>query len=286
MNRLFLAIIVLFLHESTTYADLPSTTLTTIDARDLYIDLLKKCVANTIYCDGDQMSGKITPYDQNSRTFGLDWPEKAHTMIGLKRLDNIDYCLREILANNIAGDCIETGVWRGGATILMRGILKAFQDKTRKVWVADSFAGLPPPNPNKYPHDRDYFFNISTALAISIEEVKGNFAKYDLLDDQVVFLKGLFSQTLPYAPIGQLALLRLDGDLYESTMDALVNLYDKVSVGGFVIIDDYGIPCCAQAVHDFRTSRNIQDPIIPIERGGVYWKKCSSSDDPDEGDGI
>ncbi|MGC2595249.1 MAG: TylF/MycF family methyltransferase [Rhabdochlamydiaceae bacterium] len=275
MNRLFLAIVVLLLPGGITYADYPLTTLPSIEARDLYIDLLKKCVANTIYCDGDQLSGEITPYDQNKRIFGLDWPEKAHTMIGLKRLDNIDYCLREILANNIPGDCIETGVWRGGATILMRGILKAFQDKNRKVWVVDSFAGLPPPNPEKYPHDAGYFFNISTALVVSIEEVQGNFAKYGLLDDQVIFLKGIFSETLPHAPIGQLSLLRLDGDLYESTMDALVNLYDKVSVGGFVIIDDYGIPCCAHAVHDFRAEKNIQDPIIMIDGAGVYWRKSN-----------
>jgi len=276
MNRLFLTIIALFLHGSMSYAALPFTTAPSNEARDCYIDLLKKCVANTIYGDGDLMSGKITPYDPNKRALGCDWPEKAHTMIGLKRLDNIDYCLREILANNIPGDCIETGVWRGGATIFMRGILKAFQDKNRKVWVADSFAGLPPPNAAKYPHDANMFFNLSTVLAVSIEEVKDNFAKYGLLDDQVIFLKGLFSETLPYAPIGPLSLLRLDGDLYESTMDALVNLYDKVSVGGFVIIDDYGIPCCTHAVHDFRALKNIQDPMIGLEGGcGVYWKKSS-----------
>jgi hypothetical protein len=141
------------------------------------------------------------------------------------------------------------------------------------VWVADSFEGLPPPNPDKYPHDKGLHFEQYSELAVSIEEVKRNFERYELLDDQVRFLKGWFRDSLPGAPIGTLAVMRLDGDLYESTIDALSNLYDRLSPGGFVIIDDYSIPACQQAVADFRAARGITDPIETIDWTGVYWRR-------------
>ncbi len=240
------------------------------DVKDLYIDLIIKTVANTIYedvnCEGS--------YQSQSRENGSDYPTVAHTMVGIKRLKNIKYCMKEILTNNIPGDCIETGVWRGGSTILMRAILKAYGDLNRKVWVADSFAGLPPPNPEKYPDDLGLDLSRMSYLAVSLEQVKSNFRKYDLLDNQVIFLEGLFSETLPTAPIEHIALLRLDGDYYESTMDTLSNLYPKLSVGGFVIIDDFGaIGACAKAVHDYRRIHNIEEPIKEIDFTGVFWKK-------------
>ena len=68
-------------------------------------------------------------------------------------------------------------------------------------------------------------------------------------------------------------MLRLDGDLYESTIDALQPLYPKVSPGGFVIVDDYNLPMCRKAIHDFRNQLGIRDGIIPIDDAGVCWRK-------------
>jgi O-methyltransferase len=196
-------------------------------------------------------------------------------MIGHMRMSNLRQIAEGVLANNIPGDFIETGVWRGGACIYMRAILKAYRITDRRVWVADSFAGLPPPDIARYPVDTGDLHHTYKALAISLEEVKRNFAKYELLDEQVHFLKGWFKDTLPTAPISELAILRLDGDMYESTMDGLVNLYDKVSPGGFVIVDDFGaVPACRQAVMDFRGSRGIQGTIHDIDRIGVFWQKA------------
>jgi O-methyltransferase len=156
----------------------------------------------------------------------------------------------------------------------MRAVLKAYEVKDRKVWVADSFEGLPPPNTDKYPADKGDIHHQLTHLAISLEEVKENFSKYGLLDEQVCFLKGWFKDALPTAPIEKLAVMRLDGDMYESTMDALKHLYPKLSVGGYVIIDDYGyIHSCRQAVHDFREANQIRDEIKLIDWSGVYWKR-------------
>lgn len=214
--------------------------------------------------------------DISERLTGTDWPTYADSMIGLKRLDNIQFCIEQILANGIKGDLIETGVWRGGAVIFMRAVLKAYGVTDRIVWVADSFSGLPKPNDVKYEHDKGDEHHLQPILQVSLEDVKHNFEKYDLLDEQVKFLKGWFKDTLPSAPIQNLALLRLDGDMYESTIDALTNLYPKVSIGGYVIIDDWNaIKACKVAVEEYRAKNNIMDEIIPIDQTGVYWKKTS-----------
>jgi hypothetical protein len=209
----------------------------------------------------------------NARLIGHDWPYYADTMIGLKRIQNIKECVIDTIQNNIKGDLIETGVWRGGATIYMRALLKILDVKDKKVWVADSFEGLPKPNENQYVHDTGDD-HIQDLLKVSIEDVKHNFSKYDLLDEQVVFLKGWFKDTLPTAAIQQLSILRLDGDMYESTMDALTNLYPKLSIGGYIIIDDYNaIKNCRQAVEDYRLKYNISEKIIAVDKACVFWKK-------------
>ena len=179
-----------------------------------------------------------------------------------------------MVEDNVEGDLIETGVWRGGACILMRGALRAYGDETRNVWVADSFQGLPKPNADKYAADAgDEHWTHSDYLAVSLEQVQANFRRFGLLDDRVRFLKGWFSETLPTAPIEKLAILRLDGDMYESTMDAISALYPKLSVGGFVIVDDYFLEGCKAAIHDYRDAHGIEDRMIEIDENAVYWRR-------------
>lgn len=196
-----------------------------------------------------------------------------HTMIGRLRLENVAACLETIRRENVPGDLIECGVWRGGAALFMRGFLEAYAIRDRTVWVADSFAGCPPP---RLPQDEGV--DLSAArypmLAIPLETVRELFARYDLLDGQVRFLPGWFADTLPGAPIGTLALLRIDADLYESTWDALAALYPRLSSGGFAIVDDYNcIPACRQAVDDYRRREGISAPLEEIDWTGVFWQK-------------
>jgi O-methyltransferase len=212
--------------------------------------------------------------EQERRQPGTTWPSWAHTMVSLNRLNNIEMAVKTILKENVPGDLIETGVWRGGSCILMRAILKIHNDKSRRVFVADSFEGLPKPNAQQYPSDEgDPHHLYAGYLAVSQEQVAENFRKYGLLDDQVVFLKGWFKDTLPAAPIQKVAMMRLDGDMYESTIDALNGLYDKLSPGGFCIIDDYVLPNCKAAVEDFRKQRGITEPLVEIDQAGRYWRK-------------
>ena len=273
-------------------------------AAQLYLDLMKKCLTRFIFPDTSRpintrpsrrlhpiawaMYPTVTavlaklnvklfryvPFNQAVREDGRDLPLEADTMIGLKRLENIQYCVTEVIRKNVPGDFIETGVWRGGASIFMRAVLKVYGDQTRLVWVADSFEGLPKPD-GRYQQDAgNRFWKMSHTLGVSLEQVKANFTRYGLLDEQVRFLVGWFKDTLPTAPIKQLAVLRLDGDMYSSTMDALQSLYHRLSLGGYVIIDDYGaIPNCKQAVDDFRAEHKITEQLHQIDWTGVFWEK-------------
>lgn len=219
---------------------------------------------------------KLKFVEKEKRLNGYDWPANADTMIGLNRLNNIELCIYNILKDNIEGDFIETGVWRGGATIFMRAVLKESGISDRHVWVADSFIGLPKPNTEKYKVDKNNKLHSLKILSASLDEVKNNFSKYNLLDEQVVFLKGWFKDTLPDAPIKKLALLRLDGDLYESTIQSLTYLYPKLTVGGYVIIDDYNaFEYCKKAVNDYRAEHSITNEIIEIDKEAVYWRKIA-----------
>jgi O-methyltransferase len=197
-------------------------------------------------------------------------------MIGTARMRNLRTLTQRVLDENIPGDLIETGVWRGGACIYMRGILAAAGDTKRRVFVADSFRGLPPPNETTYPADAGDPHHTFPQLAICRTEVEANFRRYGLLDDQVIFLEGWFKDTLPTAPIDQLAVLRLDGDMYESTMDALNALYGKVSPGGFVIVDDYVLKACNAAVEDFRRQQGISAPMHEVDGAAVWWQVSST----------
>ena len=248
-------------------------------ARELYADLLVRNLVDGIY--GEPWEGPWRPgnkFDRGLHPHGLLGPIVAHTMVGVDRLDNLRRLMQLALAEKIPGDFIETGVWRGGCCILMRGILAVNEIRDRKVYVADSFAGVPPPRPDVYPADRDLHLDLSTELAVSLGVVKENFRRYGLLDEQVVFVEGLFSKTLPALDAGPFALVRLDGDLYESTYIALQCLYPKVSPGGFLIVDDYGvINACRQAVDDYRTEHNIVAPINWIDRTGVWWRRPPGS---------
>ncbi len=266
----------------------------------IYLDLLKKSLTRYVFDDGylslyfrnhgrfkhllyrtigkvlDPFSLELVKHNQFNpkvRELGKDWPATADTMIGLVGLNNIQECVVNILKKDIPGDLIETGVWRGGATIFMRGILKTYNIRDRKVWVADSFAGLPKPSNDRFKEDMIDHLDTYPQLRVSLKEVKINFSKYGLLDNQVKFLVGWFKDTLPKAQIKHLSLLRLDGDMYESTMVALKALYPKLSIGGYVIIDDYCLPQCKTATNDYRRLMKIKDPVHAIGNTGIFWRR-------------
>lgn len=269
--------------------------------QNLYLDLLKKCLTAYLYPESSFVEiyphpglgpravarraivrllrrrgyrlFKVQAFDPKARETGRDWPSIGYSMIGLRRLDNLQACVEGVLQEGVPGDLIEAGAWRGGACILMRAVLKVRKAPDRIVWVADSFRGLPAPSERP---DWGYDLSRHPYVRASLAEVRANFERFGLLDEQVRFLEGWFKDSLPAAPIDRLSVLRLDCDLYESTMDALSTLYDKVSPRGFVIIDDYhSWAPCKLAVDEFRARFGIGDSIREIDGHGVFWRKSA-----------
>ena len=225
---------------------------------DRYLSLLKSSLL------GEVPVSSNPPFEHFQRD--------AVTMIGRARLEQLHSAMDTVLREGVPGHFIETGVWRGGACIFMRGLLAARDVHDRSVFVADSFEGLPPPDA-KYPADKDSQHHIDECLKVSFYTVCGNFESYWLLDGQVYFVPGWFRDTLPGLN-QQFALIRLDGDMYESTMDALNALYPRLSKGGFCIIDDYGLVACRAAVDDYRAEHKISEPLERIDWTGVFWRKA------------
>jgi hypothetical protein len=238
--------------------------------RAAYLDLMRDSLIGRLNQDAPLPTSKVEGYRDDYREQGWDWPSKAPSMIGAKRMENVRSECERVLRAGIPGDFMETGVWRGGASIMMRAVLRAYNITDRRVLAADSFAGFPPTSPA----DAGFEFHGHKDFAVPVAEVKAAFARYGLLDAQVVFLEGLFKDTLPVAPVERLAVLRLDGDMYESTIDGLVNLYHKLSPGGSLIADDYYLfEAQRRAVDEFRAAHAITDPIVQIDRFGGCWIK-------------
>jgi O-methyltransferase len=263
------------------------------ELRDLYLELLERALTHSLYYPPDSRDPPQYVRDAYAEEFkrlglsprppevretarraeGRDWPVFAQTMVGPERLRNVRRCVETVLADRIPGDLIEAGCWRGGVTIMMRGVLNAYNERDRVVWAADSFAGIPAPDEQRYPADVGDRGHTADELAVPLEEVRDNFGRYGLLDDQVRFLAGWFRDTLPTVGDHRWAVIRLDGDLYESTMDGLVNLYPGLSTGGYLIIDDYGFDNCRAAVDDYRREHGITEEIQRIDWTGAFWRR-------------
>jgi len=273
--------------------------ITAAPAADLYLDLLKKALTRALIAGAPErhtlhpsrqvfrlaygflrrvLSGwglelvRVRPWNPEayleSGHAAENRIEDAESMVGLRQFDHMEHCIHQVVQNNVPGDLLEAGVWRGGMCIFMRGALKALGETGRRVWVVDSFEGLPPLDTavDKHPWK-------AGDMAVPLEKVKRNFARYDLLDDNVQFLKGFFCDTLP-GPVGPLAILRVDADLYTSTTDVLQALYSRLSPGGFAIFDDYqNLPDCRRAIDEFRANHHITEPIQMIDRRAAYWQK-------------
>ena len=252
------------------------------DAADLYLRLLAKSLTATLHDDepdhdSENVGHFVVKFARHYMT------GSAITMLPRLRLQNIRSCVEAVLEEGIPGDVIEAGVWRGGGSIYMRGCLEALGGSDRRSWVADSFEGLPQPDPANTKEATFYHSEMMQGvyrkMSAGYDEVKDNFEAYDLLSERVNFLKGWFSETLPSAPIDQLAIMRLDGDYYSSTMDCLNSLYMKLSPGGFAIIDDYGEELwtdCRKAVDEFRDANRITNPIFSVDSKCAYWRKSYS----------
>ena len=196
---------------------------------------------------------------------------RALTMIGLIRMENLQFCVENIIQDNIEGDLMECGVWRGGACVFMKLILDRY-DVNKKIVLADSFGDGFPIRTN--PYDKQYEIKDEVVFETpTIEQVTTNFKNYGVLDDNVIFVKGFFEESLKNTNIDSLSLLRADGDLYTSTWPILEHMYPKLSSNGHCIIDDYFWAPCKKAVTDYRNNMNVKEKLMPIDYASVFWQK-------------
>ncbi len=198
------------------------------------------------------------------------------------QLDAIQACIETIVNDAIPGDLMEAGCFRGGLCVLMSGVLKALGALDRKVFAADSFAGLPSPDVTLAPDDAIVFelLHAVGGFKSSIEQFRETLRRHDLLDGRIQPIRGWFHETLPCAPIQSLAMIRLDATFQQSTRAVLDALYPKLSPGGFVFCSDYGVPTGARrAVDEYRFKHGIGEPLVDVDNQGVLWRKraqCAS----------
>ena len=235
---------------------------------NMYAQLLVRAVTGSLHQSSGVAWSPEAGFSRDeayARREGNDWPTQGHTMVGWRGLEIIYEALRVCWAEDIAGDFVELGVSRGGASIFAAGVIKQLT-YNRSVWVCDTFGDI-----ESKPGNGD----LSTA--VGLETVRQIFRNYGLLDSNVHFVKGRFAQFLPQSHIKRIAILRLGADLNSSTSDILYNMYEQVSVGGFIIIDDWlgGVPPRQKAVLDFCASHGITDEMIENESDAIFWRKVA-----------
>ena len=247
--------------------------------RAAYLELLKLCLCDLAgpstasvgaLPDATVMARELRGDALRLRAVGMDWPLQGLTMVGLRRLDDLQACVEQIVGDDVPGDLIEAGAWRGGASILMRATLDAL-GAGRTVCVADSFQGFPAGDESASDLSRQDY------LAVPLAEVRENFARLGLRDG-VEFVPGFFEDTLPGLADRRWAVVRLDADTYEPTRAALDALYPGLVPGGYLIVDDYrSFEGCRRAVDEFRHEHDISEPIEPIDFTAARWRRASAA---------
>jgi O-methyltransferase len=250
--------------------------------RRAYLDLLKLSLCDLTgtttvsvgSLPGGGTASRVLRDDQlRLRAAGMDWPLQGLTMTGLPRLDDLQACVETVVRDGVEGDLIVAGAWRGGASILMRAALDSLGASGRTVFVADSFQGFPK-GQEQDPHTDLSGYDF---LAVPQDEVRASFARLGL-DRGVRFVPGYFEDTLPTLADGSWAIVRLDGDTYGATWTALQALYPGLSVGGHLIVDDYGaIEECGRAVDEFRAHNGIDEPLEKVDWTCVRWRRESDA---------
>jgi cephalosporin hydroxylase len=206
-----------------------------------------------------------SPEGTNGASSGL-----AYTDIGRVRLDHLENCLDVVRKEAVRGDLVEAGTGRGGAAIFMRGYLQAYNLGRPRIWVADRFGGGTRPSENGSP-----------GFAADLNMVREAFSSFGLLDGRVAFLQGQLSSTLTEAPIKKIAMLRIGGHDPDEHRAALEALYDKVALGGMVVIDDYRTPECVASIDEFRSEQGVTEPLERIDWSGAWWRKVEHVREPE-----
>jgi len=257
-----------------------ATTPAADNMKEAYLSLLLMALTGSLTdeagaCDVFSKGGcsVVRSFDPVERMKGNDWPPWGQTMVGHLRLLNVRTAIEDTVKNNVPGDFVELGTWRGGTCIFAKAIFNVMGETSRKVHLFDAFEKI-----QSYDTTQGNFVDF---LAATQDSVSHNFQKFGVLDDNVEFHKGLFKNTVPAFvaanPNLQLSVLRIDGNFYDSYQDALYYLFPLVPVGGYVIFDDVfvnnGDEAIMQCWLDFKKDNSVPEELTRIDDVSAYFKK-------------
>ena len=259
------------------------------NAASEYLGFFRDVLLNRIWAPGPHlMDGRRMPAG-----------DQAVSMAGQRRLDSFAAQVAQAVEDGVAGHVIETGTWRGGASFMAAKTLELMGDALRRVYLCDSFKGIPPQDTYETSSSEPMPLEIRGAYSDrwahtmnllnhnSAERVKRDAAAFGLDVGRLRFVEGFFNESIPRllaaAPDLRFAVVRLDGDTFRSTYETIELLYPRLSDGGFLIVDDYmGWTTCRTAINMWREKHNVTEPIIVVPHGefdiinGVYWRKNPS----------
>lgn len=251
----------------------------------LNINLIRPSIKTTIMNGRGNIKEEF-PTDFSEAEKSLIQTVSEITMTSHERLVALIRSIEYIIANGIDGDIVECGVWRGGSMALAARKLMSMKKSDRKLFLFDTFEGMPPPTEfDRSAADHtaasiqlqhaDKFVGNNVWCYSTLDEVKKNMHATGYPLQNVFYIKGKVEETLPEPSIGKIALLRLDTDWYESTKHELETLFDKLVPGAVMIIDDYGHWSGAKkAVDEFFYNRSLPVFLNRIDyTGRLYIKK-------------
>lgn len=210
---------------------------------------------------------------------------KPRTMTGHEKLFALILATRYIAEHRIPGDIVECGVWRGGSMQAAAMTLSALGDTGRDLHLFDTFEGMTEPTEKDRRHDGQHAADLlatsdrSTSVwaVASLEDVQAGMAELDYPQQRIHFHKGRVEETVPAEAPQTIAILRLDTDWYESTAHELEHLYDRLSPGGVLIIDDFGWWEGSRiATEEFLKRTGARLLLLPIASGRIAVKPLTS----------
>jgi O-methyltransferase len=203
---------------------------------------------------------------------------EPYTMTSRERLYSVYEAARYLAGAGVAGDVVECGVWRGGSAMMAALALAAGGDCDRRLWLYDTFEGMPAPSAQDTPSweadpHREWARNqrdgINEWCYSPIEEVRANMVSAGISADRLEFIQGKVEDTIPVHVPDCIALLRLDTDWYESTRHELVHLFPRLVSGGVLILDDYGHwPGVRKAVDEYVAEHDVHLLLQRIDYAG------------------
>jgi len=211
-----------------------------------------------------------------------------YTMTSSERLWSLLRAVTYLEAEQIPGDFVECGVWRGGSAMAMLEQLRHLGSSSRELWLYDTYSGMTPPSSFDVEHstgrtaadlltESPKTEGDSVWCIASLDDVRANISGIGYPMNRVHFVQGDVAETLKEQVPEQIALLRLDTDWYESTRASLEYLYPRLVAGGICILDDYGHwEGARKAVDDFFQSQGTRPLMHPIDYSGRIFHKPAS----------